>query len=63
MAMSINEKLLFIWLLVVVIFGFVFRHFWALTVYALSRAVALNLISLPSLAKFAVVICGVHLLP
>jgi hypothetical protein len=63
MAMSINEKLLFVWLLVVVGFGFVFRHFWLSTVYALSRAVALNLISLPSLAKFAVVICGVQLLP
>jgi len=63
MAMSMNERLFFIWLLVVVIFGFVSRHFWAVTVYALSRAVALNLISLPGLAKFAVVICGVHLLP
>jgi hypothetical protein len=63
MAMSIYEKLLFVWLLVVVGFGFVFRHFWLSTVYALSRAVALNLISLPSMAKFAVVICGVHLLP
>ncbi len=61
--MSMNERLFFIWLLVVVIFGFVSRHFWAVTFYALSRAVALNLISLPSLAKFAVVICGVHLLP
>jgi len=61
--MSIYEKLLFVWLLVVVGFGFVFRHFWLSTVYALSRAVALNLISLPSMAKFAVVICGVHLLP
>ena len=61
--MSMNEKLLFLWLLVVVMFGFVFRHFWASAIYVLSRAVALNLISLPSLAKFAVVICGVHLLP
>ncbi len=61
--MSINEKLLFVWLLVVVGFSFVFRHFWLSMVYALSRAVALNLISLPSLAKFAVVICGVHFLP
>jgi hypothetical protein len=63
MAMSMKEKLLFVWLLVVVIFSFVFRHFWISAVYALGRAVALNLISLPGLAKFAVGICGMHLLP
>jgi hypothetical protein len=62
MAMSMNEKLLFVWLLVVVGFSFVFRHCWLSTVYALSKVVALNLFSLPGLAKFAVVICGVHLL-
>jgi hypothetical protein len=63
MAMSMKEKLFFLWLLVVVAFSFVVRHFWASTIYVLGRAVALNLVSLPSLAKFAVVICGVHLLP
>jgi hypothetical protein len=62
MAMSMNEKLLFVWLLVVVVFGFVFRHFWASAVYALGRAVALNLISLPGLAKFAAGICSLHFL-
>jgi len=61
-AMSMKEKLLFLWLLVVVA-SFVFRHFWTVTVYALSRAVALDLISLASLAKFAPVIFGVLLLP
>jgi hypothetical protein len=63
MAMSINEKLLFMWLLVVVIFGFVFRHCWLSTVYALSKVVALNLFSLPGLAKLAAGILGVLLLP
>jgi len=63
MAMSMKEKLLLVWLLVVVAFGFVFRHFWASTVYALGRAVAMNLVSLPGLAKFAAVICSMHLLP
>ncbi len=61
--MSMNEKLFFVWLLVLVAFGFVFRHFWAVTVYALSRAVALNLISLPGLAKLAAGIFGVLLVP
>ncbi len=61
MAMSMNEKLLFIWLLVVVVFGFVFRHFGANTLYALSRAVVLIHVSLPGLAKFAAGIFGAHL--
>jgi ABC-type enterochelin transport system permease subunit len=61
MAMSMNEKLLLVWLLVVVAFGFVFRHFWTSAVYALGRAAALNLGSLPGFAKFAAVILGVHL--
>jgi hypothetical protein len=63
MAMSMNEKILFMWLLVMVVFGFVFRHFWAITVYALSRAVALNLVFLAALAKLAAGIFGVQLLP
>jgi hypothetical protein len=63
MAMSMKEKLLFLWTLAVVAFSIFFRHFWASTIYVLGRAVALNLVSLPSLAKFAVVVCGVHLLP
>ncbi len=63
MAMSTKEKVLFLWLLVVVVASFVFRHFWASTVCALGRAVALNLVCLPGLAKFAAVIFGVHFLP
>jgi len=62
MAMSMKEKVLFLWLLVVVA-SFVFRHFWVSTVCALGRAVALNLVCLPGLAKFAAVIFGVHFLP
>jgi hypothetical protein len=63
MAMSMKEKLLFFCLLAGVVFSLAFRDFWAGTFYVLGRIVALNLVSLPSLAKFAVVICGVHLLP
>ncbi len=62
MAMSMKEKLLIVWLLVVVAFSFVFRHFWASTVYALGRVVALNIVSLAGPAKFAAGIYGVHLL-
>jgi hypothetical protein len=62
MAMNMKEKVLFLWLLVVVA-SFVFRHFWASTVCALGRAVALSLVCLPGLAKFAAVIFGAHFLP
>ena len=60
--MSTKEKFLFLWILAVVAFTLVFHHFWASTVYALGRAVALTLISLLSLAKFAAGMHGVHLL-
>ena len=62
MGMSMKEKLLFVWLLMVVAFGFVFRHFWVTTVYAIGRAVALNLVATPGLAKLAAGIFGVHFL-
>jgi hypothetical protein len=62
MAMSMKEKLLLVWLLVVVAFRFLFRHLWANTVCALGKAVALNLVSLAGFAKFAAGIIGVHLL-
>ena len=61
--MNMKEKPLFVWLLVVVACSLVFRHFWASTVYALGRVIALNLVSLPGLAKLAIGIFGVHLLP
>jgi hypothetical protein len=61
-AMSTKEKLLFLWILVVVAMGLVFHHFWASTVYTLGRAVALTFISLLGLAKFVAGMHGVHLL-
>jgi hypothetical protein len=62
MAMSTNEKLLFLWLFVVVAFGFMFRHFWVSTIYELSKVVALNLFTLPGLAKLTAGVFGVHFL-
>ena len=63
MAMSRKEKFLIIWLLVVVALVLVFHHFWASTVYALGKVVALQLVPLMGLAKLTVGIFGVHLLP
>ncbi len=62
MAMSKKEKVLFVWFLVVATVSLVFHHFWACTVYALGRAVALNFVILPGLAKFAAGIWTAHLL-
>ena len=56
--MSMNEKLLFLWLLVMVVFGFVFHQFGASAIYALGKAIALNLISFPGLAKCAAGVLG-----
>jgi hypothetical protein len=58
MAMSMNEKLLFLWLLVVVVFGFILHHFLANAIIELGKAIAMNLISLPGLAKFTTGIFG-----
>jgi hypothetical protein len=63
MAMAMKEKLLFIWILAAVAFGFLFRHFWSCAAYLIEKIVALSLVSLPCVAKFAVAICGVWLLP
>ena len=60
--MSTKEKVLIVWLLVVMAASFVFHHFWAYTVYALGRAVALNLVFLPGLAKLTAGIWAAHLL-
>jgi hypothetical protein len=62
MAMSRKEELLFVWLLVVVAVSFVFHHFWACTMSALGKAVALNLVLLPGLVKLATGIWAAHLL-
>jgi len=56
MAVNTKEKVLIVWLLVAVAISFVFHHFWVCTVYALGRAVALNLVFLPGMAKLAAVI-------
>jgi len=60
--MSMKEKLLFVWLLAVMAFSFVIRHYWASAAYAIGRAVAPNLVSLPGLVKLAAGLCGIGLL-
>jgi hypothetical protein len=63
MKMSMKEKLLLVWVLVMVALSLLFSHFWGCTVYALEKAVALNVVALPSAARYAAVICTACLLP
>jgi hypothetical protein len=63
MAMNMKEKLLFVWLLVVVAFSLVFHDFWASAVYTLGKAVALNIVSLPGLVNFSIGFFGINFLP
>jgi hypothetical protein len=62
MAMSMNEKLLFLWLIVVVVFSLFFHHFWANAIEAIGKVIATNLISWPGLAKFTAGIFGMFFL-
>jgi hypothetical protein len=61
--MAMKEKLLVVWILAMVAFSFLFRHFWSCAVYVIEKIVALSFVSFPCLAKFAVAICGVCFLP
>jgi uncharacterized membrane-anchored protein YjiN (DUF445 family) len=47
MAMNRKEKLLVVWILVVVAFGFLFHHFLSWTVWAFQRAVAFSFLLNP----------------
>ena len=61
--MNVKERLLFVWILVVVAVGFLFHHFLSWTVCAFQKAVAFSLIPPPGLVKFAAGICCLNLLP
>ena len=60
--MTVNEKLLVVWILVVVAIGFLFHHYLSWTIYAFQKIVAFSFLPLPGLVKFAAAICCVDLL-
>ena len=60
--MSMKDKILIVWLLVVVALGLAFSHFLTSAVYALGRAVVFSLAFLPCLAKLATALGSAHLL-
>jgi hypothetical protein len=61
--MAMKEQLLVVWFLALVAFSFLFRHFWSCAAYVLEKIVALSLVTIPCVAKFAVAVCGMWLLP
>ena len=61
--MNVKERLLIVWILVVVAIGFLFHQFLSWTVWAFQKAVAFSLIPLPGLVKFAAGIFCMNLLP
>ena len=61
--MDTKERFLLIWILLVVIFTFISHHFWDCMLCALEKVITISILSLPGLAKFAAVICGLSLLP
>ncbi len=61
--MTRNEKLLAVWILVVVAIGFLFHHFLSWTIYAFQKVVAFSFLPMPGLVKFAAGICCLNLLP
>jgi hypothetical protein len=63
MAMKTKEKLLLVWILVVVAIGILFSHFCGGAVHALEHLVACRFVSPAHLARISVGIFGVGALP
>jgi hypothetical protein len=63
MAMKTKEKLLFVWILVVLAIGILFSHFCGGAVHVLEHFVACSFVSLPGLAKFSAAAFDIHFLP
>ena len=61
--MNVKERLLIIWILVVVAIGFLFHQFLSWTVDAFQKVVAFGFVPLPGLVKFAAGVWCVNLLP
>ena len=60
MTMPVKDKILFVWLVLAVVLSFFFSHFWEVAVYALERAVALGVLSVPVVSQFVAGIAGLH---
>jgi hypothetical protein len=63
MAMTLNEKVLVVWIFVVVVFRLLFHHVLSWAFWAFQQVVALCTIPLPALAKYAAGICCMNVLP
>jgi hypothetical protein len=58
--MKTKEKLLLVWILVVVAIGILFSHFCGGAVHALEHLVACSFASSPGVTMFSAEIFGVH---
>ncbi len=61
--MKTKEKLLLVWILVVVAIGILVSHFCGGAVHAFEHFVACSFASVPALAKFSTGLSGMHFLP
>ena len=60
--MKTKEKLLFVWILVVLAIGILFSHFCGGAVHVLEHFVASSFASAPGLVRFSAGLFGVHFL-
>jgi len=60
--MTTKEILLLVLVLVLVAILFCVNYFWGCPIHTLQRVGALNLVSLPHVARFASVVSGLHFL-
>jgi hypothetical protein len=63
MAMKTKEKLLLVWILVMVAAGILFSHFCGGAIHALEHFVACSFVLLPDLAKLSEGLSRIHFLP
>ena len=60
--MTMNEKLLVVWVLVAVATGFLLHHLLSWTIFAFQKVVAFIFIPLPAVVKYAAGVCCMNLL-
>jgi len=60
--MTMNEKLLVVWVLVAVAAGFLFHHLLSWMIFAFQKVVAFIFIPLPAVVKYAAGVCCMNLL-
>ena len=63
MVMSIKDKVLLAWLLMLMVLSFLLGHFWSYTIFAIQKAVALGLLPWLVVCELAAGIAGFAFFP